>query len=314
MINISSGTFRLFIQFKSDGTLPKFRGSTIRGALGYQLKKTLFHTEQKDCNDCLIAESCLYKKIFEGAPPSDRDILRKYPTIPQPFVLDVSPSDEQQVKSGDSYCFSIRLFGESISHLPYIVYSLIEIGKKGLGKNRIPFELKKVVQILKTGEEKEIYSYQDSNMAKPIYEELALNNDNNNYRGKLKIKFVTPTKYRHKGSLSTDTSFNVLFKTIARRTKIMCYFYGNSLEGHFDKQLYDLAEQIKTVKNNTKLTKFTRISGRQNKKIKMSGIIGETIYEGDFNGLLPYLKACETLNVGKSTSFGFGKVNIDFKE
>ncbi len=314
MISIKSGTFKFFIEFNSDGVLPKFRGSTIRGAIGYQLKKTVCHTRKKNCDECIVSQDCIYKTVFEGMPPDDREILRKYPTIPQPFILDVSPSDDRNIKSGDSYCFSMRLFGKAISHLPYIVYSLIEIGKKGLGKDRIPFTLKKVVQELQNGDNKELYTRQNSNMTKPETENLIYkNNTNENYDGKLEIEFITPAKYRHKGSLSSDTSFDILFKTIARRTRIMAYFYGDIHEDIFDNSILNISEKIKTINDDTHLSQFTRISGRQNRKIKMSGVVGKTVYEGNFTGLMPFLKAAEVLHVGKNTTFGFGKVNINFE-
>ena len=50
--------------------------------------------------------------------------------------------------------------------------------------------------------------------------------------------------------------------------------------------------------------------------MKLGGLIGDIVFEGEKNLFLPYLVPiflCEELHVGKGTSFGLGKYSlIDF--
>ena len=65
--------------------LPPFLGATLRGALGHLLRKTVCQVAHGDCDRCVLQAACPYPAVFEGRPPVDRDFMRKYPRIPQPY-------------------------------------------------------------------------------------------------------------------------------------------------------------------------------------------------------------------------------------
>ena len=73
--------------------LPPFLGPTLRGAFGSLLKQTVCQVTHGQCDRCLLKYVCPYTVIFEGMPPEDRSVMRKYPRVPQPFVLR-TPWDE----------------------------------------------------------------------------------------------------------------------------------------------------------------------------------------------------------------------------
>jgi hypothetical protein len=67
-------------RLKSPGWfLPPFLGATLRGALGYILKQTVCQVDHGDCDRCLLKTACAYPIIFEGVPPAERTVMRKYP-------------------------------------------------------------------------------------------------------------------------------------------------------------------------------------------------------------------------------------------
>jgi len=69
------------------GALRGYVGKTLRGALGFALKRTACHDSRASCDTCLLREHCAYAIIFEGVPSAARQVMRKYPRVPQPFVL-----------------------------------------------------------------------------------------------------------------------------------------------------------------------------------------------------------------------------------
>jgi hypothetical protein len=62
------------VAFTGAGRLPPFRGATVRGGLGYQLKKTVCHVHNNSCSECIMRQRCAYSYVFEGVAPPDRQI------------------------------------------------------------------------------------------------------------------------------------------------------------------------------------------------------------------------------------------------
>lgn len=153
--------------------MPDFRGATLRGALGFALKRAVCHVCNTPCRECPVINSCVYSSLFEGVAPADRQIMRKYDHIPQPFVLVVNKQDSPEISRGQSYEFSLRVFGQSINHVPYATFAFMQAGEKGLGKDQIPFEVERVVQILTDGQERILYNGASSNILPAVPEKTA---------------------------------------------------------------------------------------------------------------------------------------------
>jgi len=46
----------------------------------------------------------------------------------------------------------------------------------------------------------------------------------------------------------------------------------------------------------------------------MGGISGSITYSGDIGEFLPVLRICEEVHLGKQTTFGLGKIRIEFQK
>jgi hypothetical protein len=309
---VSFADIRFSIRFLGDGSLPRFRGATLRGAFGYSLKKTICHIPNTPCQECPVVNGCAYSCLFEGIAPSDRQIMRKYKYIPQPFVLVVNGEDPSDIKQGQLYEFTIRLFGQSINHLPYIVFAIMQAGEKGLGKDSIPFAVDKVIQIEPSGTEHVIYDKNSTNI-KPG-KAITLDPDhfsNTDDHRTLKIRFETPVKYRLAGEICVRPDFIPLLKAALRRIRLVTYFYGSDLADYCDPgHILDAGQSIQLHTDSTKMFQFNRYSNRQKQKVPLGGMIGEATYEGHFEDLLPILKLAELIHIGKATSFGFGRIRL----
>jgi len=124
--------------------LPSYKGSTLRGGFGYAFKRVVCAIRNKECPDCILKERCVYSYVFETPPPSDTKIMRKYKTVPHPFVIEPPSEKKRGYKPGDEINFGLILIGKAIDCLPYFIYTFDELGKIGIGKGKSKYELKSV--------------------------------------------------------------------------------------------------------------------------------------------------------------------------
>ncbi|MEW6127214.1 MAG: CRISPR system precrRNA processing endoribonuclease RAMP protein Cas6 [Acidobacteriota bacterium] len=68
-------------------TLPRFLGSTLRGAFGHALKQAVCVMPHRNCDRCLVSDRCIYPYLFETPPPPDVQQLRGQQNAPHPFIL-----------------------------------------------------------------------------------------------------------------------------------------------------------------------------------------------------------------------------------
>ncbi|MDR4508785.1 MAG: hypothetical protein MRJ65_11220 [Candidatus Brocadiaceae bacterium] len=98
----------------------------------------------KACDGCLLKNTRIYAYTFETPLPEDAEILRLYPRVPHPFVIE-PPADEKLLFiPGDSFSFNLILVGKAIDYIPYFIYTFTELGKQGIGKGRGKYDLIKV--------------------------------------------------------------------------------------------------------------------------------------------------------------------------
>ena len=117
-------------------TLPPFTGATLRGGFGWLLKQTVCQVSHGNCERCLLKAACPYPAVFEGLPPAERDIMRKYPRIPQPFVILTDPvTPETEQADCGTLRWGVRLFGPATRFWPYVVHTFQTAGEQGLAVN-----------------------------------------------------------------------------------------------------------------------------------------------------------------------------------
>lgn len=295
-----------------------FSGSTLRGAFGYILKDTVcIHTNtgMRNCDTCIINQSCYYTNIFETQHQHVVDnpsMVTNY--LPHPFIFEPPLSLNSTVyKSGDILPLNLIILGKPQQLLPYFVHTFERMGKSGLGYQRAKFVLQSVS--INMGSKNEvIYQYQDKRLRcnYPISNTLeTIQNANQRNISKINIKLQTPLRVKSKGRFVHDITFKLLIKNILRRLTTLGQAYGQSditnVEVH---RLLKEAEQIVVGERNTKWFDYQRYSTRQKQTMLLGGLIGNIGFSGDITPFYPYFKAAQILHVGKNTSFGLGKYLI----
>jgi CRISPR/Cas system endoribonuclease Cas6 (RAMP superfamily) len=107
-------------------------------------------------------------------------------------------------------------------------------------------------------------------------------------------------------------SFSILIRNLLRRVSTLSYFHcQKELQLDF-KKIINLSEKIKTY-SKMKVIKVKRRSQRTGKVYPLYGLIGEAFFEGELlKEFFPLLLLGSFIQVGKHTSFGFGKYEIIF--
>ena len=126
----------------------------------------------------------------------------------------------------------------------------------------------------------------------------------------LRLLFLTPTRLKFEGDLTSDLKFHILFRNLLRRISLLSYFHcGDELKVDF-RGLIKESEAIQTQKSNLRWYDWERYSGRQDTRMKLGGFIGRVTFYGALDSFWPYLSLGEFIHVGKGSSFGLGKYEI----
>lgn len=319
MTRLNVAIFRFNLKAIEPIILPSYKGSTIRGGFGNAFKRVSCAIRNKECTECLLKEKCVYSYVFETPLPIGASIMRKYRSVPHPFVIEPPPEKRRGYKPDDEIAFRLILIGKAIDYLPYFIYSFHELGEMGIGKGRGRFELCTVdsVERMDSAHEalKRIYDSKIKVLKpyNPMNVGIAINisGSNSDERKQLTMSFKTPTRISYNHHLTLVLEFHVLIRQLLRRLSLLAYFHSGGEQTGWDfKGIIKKAESVKVQKQNLRWYDWERYSVRQDTRMKMGGFIGDITFEGNIEPFLSVLKAGEILHVGKGTSFGLGKYEI----
>ena len=299
----------LKFELEPEQALDKFNflGSTLRGGFGYMFKRTVCGLkQQKECSSCMLYHTCIYATIFESPVPDNANIMSKYTNCPHPFVFSIDHYNNNE----STLIFNTRIIGKIKNYIPYFVYAIRELGKNGLGKNKINYRIKKVYDSNQT-----LY-YENDQWSKPesyqIIDQAYINNKiaSSSFGDTLTLKFITPSRVKYNGELQDKVEFHLLIRTLLRRISMLSYFYTDTQLKLDFKNIISQAEKIITYSSDLKWVDKSRYSTRQRHRMKLGGVVGTVTYKGDFSLFLPLILWGEYLHIGKGTSFGLGKYKL----
>lgn len=303
--------FRFTICAKEHIRFPAYKGSAFRGGFGYAFKRVVCVIKDKACDGCLLKQKCIYSYIFETPPPEDTEMLRLYPKVPHPFVIEPPITEKQSFAPGEEFPFHLILIGNAIDYLPYFIYTFTELGKKGIGQGRGKYDLLQVEGIGLDNESVQIYHNKTQTLTGnyPIIQAGQLN-PQRFASLKTTLSLHTPLRFRFDGHITDKIEFHVLIRNLLRRISSLSYFHcGEKLEIDF-KGLIEKATAVKLIKSDTHWFDWKRYSTRQEEWMSLGGVTGTISYEGDISDSMLLLRLGEYVHVGKGTSFGLGKYEI----
>lgn len=287
--------------------LPPYPGSTIRGSLGMALLKISCVLRHQQCPDCPLGSRCVYRYIFETSLDKDIGENKRYSSAPHPFVLDVdyfNHGDEKIIEAGENFSFKITLIGEGTYYAPHLINAFSVMGEMGIGKGRGKFDVEKVTSGREIIYDGEAFHWPQSYLTW----EKAVSVAKNECVGSLSLSFLTPLRLVFRKEFVKTPEFHTLIGNLIQRVENLSRFHCNSGVSILGKDLIEKARSIRLVENKTSWLDWERYSHRKQRRMKLGGIVGSAVYEGDFSDFMALIILGEWVHVGKGTSFGLGKI------
>lgn len=305
---------KLTIEAQDHIELPVFSGSTFRGLLGHELKRAACLTGES-CERCREPGDCIYHYLFETQAPPTNDPIRGSREVPRPFIL-IPPTVGRVLPAGQQADLALRIIGRATEYLSYFLYAIEQAGSRGIGRERRRFRLVKVSQIARPDNPPNVFYEVGSTGGGRYVSEPAQGSLNQALRPlrlgrECEIRFLTPTRLKHRGQLVETPEFHVLVRALLTRLGILIGAHGKELLKLKYREIVKLAESATHDAQNVRWLDWQRYSNRQKRKMKMGGFVGRVVYRGDIEPFAPLLAAGELLNVGKGTTFGLGSFLVE---
>ncbi|MBN1984600.1 MAG: CRISPR system precrRNA processing endoribonuclease RAMP protein Cas6 [Chitinivibrionales bacterium] len=292
--------YTIKLDLQNSSPVSTFLAATIRGGIGYALRSCVCSFMQENCSKCLLQHSCAYSLLFNSAPPPDAPRLKNYAAIPRPFAI-------YPQKSGSNISLSLLLIGAAaIKSLPYFIYALNILGKRGLGRNRVPFDVTEVWSPSETlvytkGVTVLTEEYQGENL------EIVVGSGT---QRRITIEFVTPYILRQNDRIVSTIAPYPFFSSILRRITNLHAFYGENPTNTIDPYPFLACTKQICVTSHLKPLPTKRYSTRQKTVIDYTGMVGHLALEGELGPVYPLLAAGQVVGIGKNTVFGYGRYRM----
>jgi hypothetical protein len=298
--------FEFILKPERTMVFPAFKGNLFRGTLGKTLRGLTCAFRDRDCGECLIRDKCIYSQIFESHNTEDRSILKNIEKAPHPFIIDVPERHTLEYAAESQVRFFLTLIGEAVGYISYFVLAFEDIGKIGIGKPRVPFQ---VAAVRNFGND--VYDP----AAKKISKDFRLLSgtdfeDEKKKRDSLTLAIESPLRLQFSGRLQKNITFEMLMRNLLRRIHLLSAFYCQGPDRVDFMDVIALARDVRTIAADLHWENQQRYSFRQEKEVAMGGIAGEITYQGDFRPFMKFLRLGEYLHLGKGTSFGLGRIRI----
>ncbi len=309
------GKYTFSLLFRDNAILPEYKGSTFRGAFGVALKRVACALKLQDCTSCLLNQRCVYYLVFEqtSAGIPDDGGRKRIATPPHPYVIELSEDFRTRFQAGESFDFSLLLFGKANDYLPYFVYAFDQMGKTGIGKNtaggRAVFLLREVA-----AEKEIVYSSQDGKMRQGAFTcDLTLpclSDGQEHAVSKVLLTLQTPLRLKYDNHLNATLPFHVLIRAMLRRVSSLLQYHGGGEPALDYRGLVARAEAVAVEESSLRWFDWKRFSNRQDQAMLLGGLVGSVAYTGDISEYMPLIRFCEKVHLGKQTSFGLGKIEL----
>ncbi|WP_373500899.1 CRISPR system precrRNA processing endoribonuclease RAMP protein Cas6 [Desulfococcus sp.] len=310
MNGLQYGKYTFSCELDSPAILPEYKGSTFRGVFGTAFKQVVCALKQRECEDCPLRRQCLYTIVFETplavAPKEDLRVS----VTPHPFVLQPPETRKQDFAAGEELQFSLLLFGEVNSQLPFFIHAFQQAGKQGIGKRingrRPTFHLKKVY-----ANDQVIYAAETGLLdnAKTAEWLSAAGNSLPVKSSRVRLMLKTPLRLKFQNRIERDLPFHLLVRAMLRRISSLFIAYAGDEPDLDYRGLLERAQKVRTEDKKLFWHDWERYSNRQKQRMPMSGMAGTVTYEGELGEFLPLIDICSKVNIGKNTAFGLGKVD-----
>jgi hypothetical protein len=238
--------------------------------------------------------------------------MRRYRTVPHPYILDTRGCDGQSIAPGQIVTVDLTLVGRANQHLPYLIHALTRGAEHGVGRGRGRLALTEVVQESADGScvpGERIYAPGETLSAAPP----KTSDCPAAPQSGASLVFETPLRVKREGRFvaAEALTFADLFGSLLRRISMLMEFHGEApLETDFA-ALMTLARRVGLGERQLRWKEEERYSSRQKALMRIGGIVGVAALPGDVPAALwPYIWLGQWIHAGHLTTMGFGGYRI----
>ena len=270
---------------------PHFSGSTLRGAFGRALRLASCMTGQPTCKGCQLRNGCAYGVVFDPAPPAEPLHPSFQDGVPR-YMVQPPGLGACQLPAGQVQTFNLVLLPGAHTHLKLIEH------------------------VLKVAVEQELtqpncFKLESINISQHHVDTL---NAANVKTEAITLRWHVPLRLQIQGkpiSNPNGLNTNILIRAMLRR-QLQWLQLTNQHQTPTSEQL-NAAADCKLDISNLCWHDMRRFSGTQNDKIPLGGLIGSATVQGPAHALsklMPLLRLCEQLHIGKETVMGLGRYEL----
>ncbi|PJB76163.1 MAG: hypothetical protein CO096_00865, partial [Armatimonadetes bacterium CG_4_9_14_3_um_filter_66_14] len=106
-------------------------GPMLRGVFGKTLRGCVCVCPKLTCDACPVRAQCAYVYLVDTAPSESAGDTRET-DVPRPYAFE---------PAGTPSRFGLMLAGRAIDFFPYFVFALTEMGRHGLGRERVTYSV-----------------------------------------------------------------------------------------------------------------------------------------------------------------------------
>ena len=291
--------------------------NTFRGAMGYSLKRISCNQRRNEdkypCLTCRNNVSCAYAMCNETIKHSNIkgiDFLKNSSEIPHLMNITTSLSGNSEVKAGEKFDFTVRLYGAAVIHSPRLMVSAKAAAMRGFKKEKSRAMLESVFDACS---EKIIWNFMNDSVKMPeiAYLHIPEPDFTNDEECEIMLNFISPVAFKDlkSDSITKEPEFYRIVGSLMRRYSVFEAIDGNKLDWHF-KEISEMAKKVKISRMNIEPVNWERFSTRQQQRIPISGIVGSVSYIGPTAMFEELLNAGEILHCGKYATFGHGRIKV----
>lgn len=303
MLRVAGLKFRL--RFGKSGNVSPWLGIVLRSAIGMVLRSLSCGRNQATCTSCPLALKCAYGYLFETPAPKELS-PHKVSHAPHPFVF--RPPLLEAVEAGLVVDLGLILVGRALEYYAYFIMAIQELGNRGLGHQRLPYELVGL-ECLRSGRilDPEFIPIQEIAFS---IDPLKCGDIEMSNATRFRMILHTPLRLKIGNQRLFHFNFNAFIASLVRRVELLGWWHCNvDLYRRYSSFLQRAAE-FAVISDETRFHDWVRFSRTQGQRMPVGGSLGSVTMKGPWDSFSGLFEAAAYLNVGSQTSFGLGQVEF----
>ncbi len=273
--------------------LDPYSGVAVRGALGLAFRRLHCQEQQRDCAGCPILRSCPVSIWFD---PGLGGLNR-----PRPFALRLEGGP--RVGPNKPFFLVLTLFGQ-VPHPAALLEAVHLAARAGLGRARIPHH---AGPAMLTGQQTafcEPGRVADWPAPAPLPVHLSVPSR----PSRVRLSLLTPLRLPRWLSGLRSPGFQELCKASIYRVRALQRFADCGAAGRWPEP----DGSVRLVLGQSRWRCRSRYSARQDRRVKLDGMVGRLLFEGEISPWVDLFCAVELLQLGRATSAGLGVLKLEW--